>query len=216
MNGKLFGPYFEHIKVPVDDPSFYQRTFSLIAKQRKQHSKHDSGIKKIIEDELDALSRYIDRSKVQDASAVRALVRIRKLVEVLINDRGELDKNALSQAISEVKAHLYSLGPGRQFDTKHSEQQLRAMLQLQDGKEMQILLKKISTPYMNRYAEQLIKETLQLPANSRENDPQAKRAALSVWLCLLRKVSDLVLELLRLYWCMIISRHKCLKISLNC
>ncbi|MGZ3732962.1 MAG: hypothetical protein ACXU9U_04425, partial [Parachlamydiaceae bacterium] len=187
MNDKLYGQYLEAIKVAIDDAAFYPRTFSLVAKQRKKKAKHDDEIKQIVEEELDSLSRYIDRAKLQESPAVRALIRIRKLVEFLINDRGELDRNALNQVIQNVRSHLYSLGPERQFDTKHSEQLLQALMQLQESKEMQILLKNVSTPYMNRYAEQLIKDTLEMPANSRVNDPEAKRAALAVWFTLLRQ-----------------------------
>lgn len=188
MSSQLFTVYFESIKVAVDDPTFLQRTFSLIAKQRKRASESEENeLKKIVEEEFDALSKWTDRAKMQDSAAVRGLARVRKLVNRIINDKGELDKPALANAIELIKSALYFLGPDRQYDTRHQEQLLRALIQLNESKEMQILLKNISSPYMNRYAEKLIKETLQLPPNSRVNDPEARRAALSMWLCLLRQ-----------------------------
>lgn len=188
MTSPLFSHQFELIKVAVDDPNFYPRTFSLIAKKRKHMAeRQDSELKKIIEDEFDSLSRLADRSKLQDSAAIRGLTRVRKLVGWLVNVKGELDKNVLSQAIELIKASLYSLGPDRQADTRHQLQLLHALEYLLQNKEMQILLKTVSAPYMNRYADQLIKETLQLPGNGRVNDPEAKRAVLSVWLCLLRQ-----------------------------
>lgn len=188
MSVPLFTSYFDSIKVALDDPTFLQRTFSLIAKQRKRSTESEEDeIKKIVEEEFDALSKWTDRAKMQDSAAVRGLARVRKLVARIINDKGEIDKLALGNAIELIKNSLYSLGPDRQSDTRHQEQLLSALVQLNESKEMQILLKNISAPYMNRYAEKLIKETLQLPPNSRVNDPEARRAALSMWLCLLRQ-----------------------------
>lgn len=188
MSVPLFNTYFDNIKVAVDDPTFLQRTFSLMGKYRKRSSEtEENDLKKIIEEEYDTLSKWTDRAKMQDSAAVRGLARVRKLVGRLINDKGELDKSVLGNAIELIKNSLYSLGPDRQFDTRHQEQLLSALVQLNESKEMQILLKNISSPYMNRYAEKLIKETLQLPPNSRVNDPETRRAALSVWLSLLRQ-----------------------------
>ncbi len=184
MSIPLFTDFLDNIKIPIDDPNFYQRTFTIVSKQRVVS---DDEVKKYIEDEFDSLSRFIDRSKIQDGPTVRALFRIRKLVNLLIDDKGELNKVVLGNAIVALKNSLYSLGPLRQFDAKHQEQLLRALMQLQESKEMQILLKNVSAPYMNRYAEQLIRETLQLPVNSRVNDPETRRAVLSAWLCLLRQ-----------------------------
>lgn len=188
MNRPAFFNYFEAIKVPIDDSSFYQRAFTLIAKQRKRlRELEDLDLRKIIEDELDTLSRWNERAKMQDSPTIRGLIRARNLAGRLIDDKGELDKQALDQAIQLQKEALYSLGPNRQFDAKHQELLLRALEQIQESKELQILLKNVSAPYMNRYADQLIRETLQLPPNSRINDPQARRAVLCVLLCLLRQ-----------------------------
>lgn len=184
MSGSLFTDILDLIKVAIDDSTFYQRAFSLIAKKKVEP---DDPIKKIVEDEFDLLSRCVEKAKIQDGATIRMLFRIRKLVNVLIDEKGELNTAALSQAIEFIRHSLYSLGPLREFDVKHHEHLLRALVLLQESKEMQILLKNVSTPFMNRHAEQLIRETLQLPANSRINDPQTRRAVLSAWLCLLRQ-----------------------------
>lgn len=188
MNTPLFSSSFEAIKVPLDDPTFYARTFSLMAKQRKRmHERDPNEIKKSLEEEDEVLSRLNERGKIQEGSAFRALNRVRKLVYWLVDDKGDLNTAAVSQIIDALKSSLYSLGPDRQFDAKHQKNLLSALLQLQESKEMQILLKKVSAPYMNRYAEQLIRETLKLPGNRRINDPETKRAFLTVWFCLLRQ-----------------------------
>ncbi|MBA3237076.1 MAG: hypothetical protein H0T62_01845 [Parachlamydiaceae bacterium] len=188
MNTPLFSNSFEVIKVPLDHPTFYARTFSLIAKQRKRLHEHDPNeIKKTLEEEDELLSRTNARAKIQEGSAFRALNRVRKLVYWLVDDKGDLNIVAVSQTIESLKNSLYSLGPERQFDAKHQKNLLNSLTLLQESKEMQILLKKVSAPYMNRYAEQLIRETLKLPGNRRINDPETKRAFLTVWFCLLRQ-----------------------------
>lgn len=188
MSLPLFNMYFESIKVAVDDPKFLSRVFSLIAKKRRNLTDSEDGeLKKIVQEEFDGLTKWTDRARIQDSAAVRGLTRIRKLVDKIIDDKGELNKLTLEKAVELIKNALYFLGPDRHYDTRHQEQLLSALVQLKDSKEMQILLKNISSPYMNRYADKLIKETLQLPVNSRVNDPEARRAALSMWLCLLRQ-----------------------------
>lgn len=184
----LFSNSLEAIKVPLDDPTFFARIFLLMVKQRKRMREHDlNEIKKCLEEEDEVLSRCNERAKIQDGSAFRALNRVRKLVNWLVDDKGELNTAAVSQTIEVLKSSLYSLGPDRQFDAKHQKNLLFALIQLQENKEMQILLKKVTAPYMNRYAEQLIRETLKLPVNRRINDPETKRAFLTVWFCLLRQ-----------------------------
>ncbi|MBA3603446.1 MAG: hypothetical protein H0W50_07350, partial [Parachlamydiaceae bacterium] len=145
MSNSIFSDSLDYIKVAIDDPLFYQRAFTAVARQKEQSN---DDIKKNIEDEFDLLSRCIDRSSLQDAPTIRMLFRIRKLVNVLIDDKGELNKVALSHSIECVKNSLYSLGPNRQFDAKHQEHLLQALMLLQNSKEMQILLKNVSTPYM--------------------------------------------------------------------
>lgn len=188
MSVPLFTAYFESIKVPIDDPLFLPRTFSLMAKKRKRDaSASENEIKKIVDEEFDILSKWTDRAKMQDSAAIRGLARVRKLVARIVNDKGELDKKVLDDTIEHLKKSLYFLGPDRQYDTRHQEHLLSSLILLKESKEMQILLKNISAPYMNRNTEKLIKETLQLSQGARVNDPEARRAALSMWLCLLRQ-----------------------------
>lgn len=187
MSSSLFAVPLELIRVPVDDKTFYVRTFLWATKRRKQKARDQNPFQKICYDELERFSRGMERSGLQDAPTARALQKIRKLVDLLIDDKGELNKRALEMAIEAQEQALYSLGPERQYDAKHQEQILRAMKEMQTSKEMQIALKKVSAPYLNRFADQLIRDALLLPRNSRINDPQARRAALAAWFTLLRQ-----------------------------
>ena len=61
------------------------------------------------------------------------------------------------------------------------------LVTLNESKDMQRFLKNVSKPYANRYADQVIRDTLALAPNSMVTDADAKRAVLSAWLCYLRQ-----------------------------
>lgn len=187
-NNNTLSEILASIKVPIQDPSFHQRVFTIVAKNRKVLKAKDiDSLEKAIAEEYDDLSRRLDRTKIQDSSSVRNVLRTRQLANLLIDDKGDLNILQLPKVVSYLKKHLYSLGPNRQYDAPRQEQILRVLSTLQENKDMQRFLKNVSKPYTNRYAEQVIKETLKLPASTLINDPHAKRAALSAWMCFLRQ-----------------------------
>lgn len=183
-----FSEAFNAIKVPLDSPLFYQRAFTFVCKNRKKgDDKENSPMMQICKEEYDSLSRRLDISKIQDSPSVRNVLRCRAMVNALIDEKGEINISHLNKAIEALRLSLFSLGPYRQYDAKKQEHLLRSLIVLQESKDMQRLLKNIGKPYSNRYAEQLIKETLQLSPSGSVNDPQARQAALLVWLCYLRQ-----------------------------
>lgn len=176
------------IKVPVDDPSFHQRVFTLVAKNRKALKTKDlDNLEKICTEEYDDLSRRLDRTKIQDSVSVRNVLRTRHLANLLIDEKGELNPAYLAKVLTCFKKRIYSLGPNRQYDAARQEQIVRVLTMLKDNKDMQRYLKNVSKPYSNRYAEQVIKDTLKIHDNTLVNDPHAKRATLSAWMCYLRQ-----------------------------
>lgn len=184
----FFSEAFDSIKVPLDSPSFYQRAFSFIAKRRKTILEGDeSRLDQLCTEEFDNLSRRLDVSKIQDSPGVRNLLRARSIANAIIDEKGELDLSRLSRTLEFLRSSLYSLGPNRQFDAKRQEHMLKALTFLHESKEIQRLLKNIGKPYSNRYAEQLIKETLQFTSSVLINDPQARQGALIAWLTYLRQ-----------------------------
>ena len=173
------------IKLPLTDPRFLPNIFKVLAKQRRQTA--NNKLERIMLEDYDEISRRLDRSKIQESVSVRNILRTRRLATMLIDDKGELNKDLVVQAINILKDNLYSLGPDRQFDAKRQEQILRVLQGLQTKKELYLLLKKISKPFSHKHAEQLIRDTLQLPANTIINDAMTRRAVLSAWLTTLRQ-----------------------------
>jgi len=174
------------VKAPLDHPLFYPRIFALAAKQRSKVRAGDL-LLQVVTEEYDELSRRVDRSQIQESTAVRNVLRTRKLAQLLIDDKGEINTSSLPVVIAYAKEHLYSLGPNRQYDSRRQEHILKVLQLLESQKKLTFLLKKFTRPLSNKWAEELIKQTLQLSPGTTVTDAHAKQAALSAWLCYLRQ-----------------------------
>lgn len=176
------------IQVQIDDPQFYPRIFSAVAKQRrKNQATNADNLLRVCVEEYDDLSRRLDRTRIQDSVAVRNILRSRRLANLLINEKGEINNAAINRTVNHLNTYLFSLGPERYFDTARQEHILKALTLLRDSKDLQLLLRRIGKPHSNPLAEQIIRETLQLPPKTSITDAHARRAALSAWLAYLRQ-----------------------------
>lgn len=176
------------IKVPVTDPQFYARAFTVVAKEIKASlAKDGNPIRSLFAEEYDSLSRLADRSGIQDSCSIRNVLRTRRLAELLIDEKGDFHAALIPQAIAHLKANLYSLGPDRQHDSRRQEYILRTLELLQTSKDVVRLIKNITKPHAHRHAEQIIRETLDLAPNAPVTDAHARRAALSALFCYLRQ-----------------------------
>ncbi len=188
MNEKKIEELIAQIKIPVNDPQFPGVLFTLLSHEMKHlRAKDGDNLRRVVAEEYDDLSRLLDRSKIQESSSVRNVLRTRRLANLLINEKGELETALLPKLIQDLKEHLYSLGPHRQFDAKRQEHILKVLKSFQDNKEMTKLLKKISKPIGHKHAEQIVKDTLQLAPGTILTDAHARRAVLSALLCYLRQ-----------------------------
>lgn len=189
MNDNRLDPILASIKAPLDHPLFYPRIFALVAKEKRQERSRSSldEVSVIFEEEYEELSRRLDRSQIQESSSVRNVLRTRRLVQLLIDSKGELRFDLLENAISALQQHLYSLGPLRQYDAKRQEHILKILKLLYSNKELSRFFKKFSRPFSNLWMEELIRDTLQLPNNMVITDVHAKQAVLAAWLCYLRQ-----------------------------
>jgi hypothetical protein len=172
------------IKAPIDHPLFFPRVFALVAKKRQ---KKENELASAICEEYEELSRRLDRTQLQESCSVRNVLRTRKLAQLLINEKGDLQVDLLEKAIPILEMHLYSLGPQRQYDAKRQEHLLKVLKVLSSEKKLALYFKKFERPISNRWAEEIIRDTLQLPAGTVITDAHAKQAVLSAWLCLLRQ-----------------------------
>lgn len=176
------------VKAPLNHPLFFSRVFALVTKSHRQTQKKSlSNIQRIVSEEFEELSRYIDRSQTQDSCSVRNMLRVRQLVEVLVDQKGELQLKLLPEVINYLRIYLYSLGPSRQYDAKRQEHILKVLTLLQTNQDLVRMLKKIGKPFSHKHAEDLIRDTLALPAQTVITDAHARRAALAAWLCYLRQ-----------------------------
>lgn len=178
--------FLSNLGVTSDDSRFFERVFKERARLLKKGRQAES-FESIIEEEYGELSKRVDRSKFQEACAVRIVLRTRLLADLLITEEGELDLSALERAIEYLKLHCYVLGPKRQYDSPRHEHLLRVLECLRDDKNVQRLLKLISKPESHKVAEGIIRSTLLLNPSDSIRDTHARRAALSAWMCYLRQ-----------------------------
>lgn len=190
----LFGAVSIRYKLSISenlsalDPAFQCEVFQAAIKYKKAHKpKDENPLLSAATEEYGDLSRRVDRSEIQDSASVRNILRTRQLAMLLIDDNGDLQSQLLPDLIAGFKKELYSLGPSRQHDSYRQEHILNVLIALQEDKESVLILRKISKPYSHKNAEQIIRETLQLPPNAAVSDAQTRRAALSAWMCYLRQ-----------------------------
>ena len=179
---------FSTVHPNLNDGNFFVKIFTYVSQRRKRALAKDAdNLKRVCTEEYDELSRRLDCSKLQESTSVRNILKTRRLANLLINDKGELNMPLLNKTITLLSQNLYSIGPDRQHDSVRQEYLLKTLQLLQDNKDIQRQLKSIGRPYSNKIAEQMISDTLQLPEKTSITDAHARRAALSALICYLRQ-----------------------------
>ncbi len=181
MVRKAIDKILEVVKVPLNNSQFFSRLFTLLS--RKQIRKPNG----FLLEEYDEISRRLDRSKIQEGTSVRNMLRTRELANLIIDDKGEIKMDMLPSLIEKMRNELYSLGPNRQYDAKRNEHILAVMEALLTNKELVRLIKKMTRPLTNKIAEDAIRSTLQLPSQIVLSDAYTRRAVLTSWLAYLRQ-----------------------------
>ena len=188
MNQENIKKFLEGIDVPVEDSRFYPKLFDQVTKARKNAQALEAdNLKRVVTEEYEELSHRLDDSKVQDSVSVRNILRTRRLANLLIDDNGRLNESLLPGVINHLQEHMYSLGPDRQYDAKRQQHLLRVLELLRDDKKLRLMLRRIGKPHMHKYADQIIRDTLQISSKTMITDAHARRAVLSAWLCTLRQ-----------------------------
>ncbi len=174
--------------VPPEHPFFYSRICTFLLRSNgKSVTSEAELIRQICKEEFDDFSRRLDRTGIQEAASVRNVLKARLIATKLIGDDGEFKQELLSLFIDEMKKNLYSIAPNRQFDAVRDKHILDVLEYLAANKEASRLLRHISRPVSNRLAEQIIRDTLVIPANVPITDIHVRRAVLSAWLTTLRQ-----------------------------
>jgi hypothetical protein len=185
---KSLDHFLTSTKASLNHQLFFPRIYALIAKEcQSERDVSENEFIQAFSNEYDEISRRLDRSQIQESCSVRAILRSRRLANLFVNDKGEINLQQLPQLIEQLKNNLYSLGPNRQYDTKRQKHILSVLEKLLASKELVQLLKKVDRPLSNRLAEDLIRQTLRIPPSVALTDAHARRAVLSAWLYLLRQ-----------------------------
>lgn len=109
------------------------------------------------------LSQLFDVSGVQESFRFRALHRARRIALALIDDRGEVRQDLLKKLIVALEKEGYIFYPGGYNDgtiTEHILPFLRLLAQDETLKS----LKRFQRPLCHKWAEQIVSETLGMPA----------------------------------------------------
>lgn len=188
MTFEQIGKIIKDREIYIDNPSFYPQAFTYACEQRKiAYARDGDNFKRVFAEEYNSISKRLDKTQFQESCQVRNVLRTRRLANLLVNDKGETNLAVIPRLIGLLKQHMYSMGPNRQYDAKRQDHLLQVLTILNENKEVQRLLKNIDKPVSHRYAEQIIRDTLQLPANTPLTEAHARRAVLSAWMCLLRQ-----------------------------
>lgn len=177
----------DQIRGSPSDPRFFRHVFSEVCQKKKGERSEEGRLAQICGEEYDSLSKRVDRSGIQESCSVRNVLRTRRLAQVLIDDEGKLDMELLEEAIGAMEGVLYSLGPERQHDAERQEKILSVLTSLRDDTELVRTLQMIDRPYLHQYADQVIRDTLQLPVNAPITVADTRRAVLSAWMTYLRQ-----------------------------
>lgn len=170
----------DSVSVPPDHPFFYPRVCTFL-------DRIDKAPTDIFSEEFDDLSRRLDRTAIQEATSVRNVLKARLIAIKLIGEDGELKVDEIPAFIESMKKKLYSVAPGRQFDAVRDRHILQVLETLVNDKDIPRTLRSISRPVSNRLAEQVIRDTLVIPANIPITDVHVRRAVLAAWLTTLRQ-----------------------------
>lgn len=135
------------------------------------------------------ISYFFELSSIQDSFRFRARHLGRRLAVLLIDEKGELQKDLLSQMIPLFEGEIYPLGPRREGDPLIYSHLLACLKALENEKEVWSWIRKLSPPLCHKKAEEVIRETL-WPESIRTLQPHhIRRAALAAWLTLLRQTT---------------------------
>lgn len=167
------------------DTKFHLEVYSHVEKIQNKEAR--SPIESVLGEELGRLSEKLNASGIQEAVTVRNILKIRHLVPLLFTEEGLLDLKKIKEAIHCLEQALYRLGPEGALDTPRNQHLLGVLQLLLEKPEAQKAIHAITAPYQNKIADQLIRETLQLPIGVPIKDLHARQACLSAWLCYLRQ-----------------------------
>lgn len=188
MDKESLEAILSEVDVPLEDRRFYSQAYLAAYRHRKREKGYKTDLLiRVMTKEQVKLSMRLDQSLLQESCSVRNHLKTRRLASILIDEEGKFQTGLLSQAIQLLEGSLYALGPDRQHDARRQEHLLNVLKLLAENPALIRKLKAISRPEMHRIADQIIRETLQLPSKVVVSDAHTRRAVLAAWMCYLRQ-----------------------------
>lgn len=125
------------------------------------------------------LSYLCDRSQIQDSFRLRANRRARLMATHLIDHKGEIDKAALSNLLETWEKGAFIPYPRGMSDARFTQRFFKLLKRLMSDDSFARQIKKFHVPLCHKGAEQLIRDTLQLPSDSPIGEVDVRRAVLA-------------------------------------
>lgn len=176
------------ITATVEDSQFFSEVFSYVAKKRKINQKFEAdNLRRVLLEEYEDLSHRIDLGGVQYSCSIRNNLKSRRLANLLIDDKGHLITGAIEHCLKILKEHTYFIGPGRQHDSVRQEHIIKILELLLVDKKVVSSLHSLTKPHMHPIADQIIRDTLQLPVKTTITNADTRKAVLSALFCYLRQ-----------------------------
>ncbi len=133
------------------------------------------------------LSYLCDRSQIQDSFRLRANRRARLIASHLIDEKGEIAKEVLSNLLAIWEKAPFIPYPRGMSDTRFMRRFFSLLKRLSSDKALVRQLRKFHAPLCHQGAEQLIRDTLLLPAGSSIGDVEVRKAILASCFSALRQ-----------------------------
>lgn len=134
-------------------------------------------------------SYYMDLIPVQDSFRHRAKYLGLRVGSLLIDEKGELDVEALTRLKNFFDRNSFVLGPGREGDALIFAHIKNCLSQLLEKREIWIAIRKFSPPLCHRKAEEVVRETLWPEEIRTVQTVHIRKAVLAAWLTLLRQTT---------------------------
>ena len=142
---------------------------------------------------LDLTSMYLisDRAEqcpLQDPYRIRARYLGWKAASLLIDEKGELQRESLQILLHELEATPFFIVQSRDGDERLYHHLLACLRQLAANEAIWKAIKKCSLPLCNKKADEIVRDSLWPEQIKTVQTPHVRRAALSAWLTLLRQI----------------------------
>ena len=133
------------------------------------------------------ISHFMDLSGIQDSFRFRARHLGWKIAHLLIDEKGDLQKEAISELIAFFSHSPFVLGPRRESDALIYRHLRNCLESLASDPQVWGWIRRFSTPLSSKRAQEVIQETLWPSIIQTVETYHVRRAALAAWLTLLRQ-----------------------------